>query len=55
MNWKKDRGRNPNGSERVNDIHLSLAEKRAALGRLLTAMTTGFRDEDSSSTRSRMR
>ena len=30
VNWKKDRGRNPDGSERVNDVHLTLAEKRAA-------------------------
>jgi hypothetical protein len=28
--WKKDRGKNPDGSERHNDIHLSLAEKRDA-------------------------
>ena len=30
VKWKKDRGHNPDGSERVNDIHLTLAEKRAA-------------------------
>ena len=30
VNWKKDRGRNLDGSERVNDINLTLAEKRAA-------------------------
>ena len=30
VNWKKDRGRDPDGSERLNDIHLTLAEKRAA-------------------------
>jgi hypothetical protein len=30
VHWKKDRGRNPDGSERHNDIHLSLAEKRGA-------------------------
>ena len=30
VNWKKDRGRNLDGSERVNDIHLTLEEKRAA-------------------------
>jgi hypothetical protein len=30
IHWKKDRGRNPDGSERLNDIHLSLAEKRGA-------------------------
>ena len=30
VNWKKDRGRNLDGSERLNDIHLRLVEKRAA-------------------------
>ena len=30
INWKKDRGRNPDGSERLNDVHLTLAQKRAA-------------------------
>lgn len=34
INWKKDRGKNPPGSpwgeERHNDVHLGLAEKRAA-------------------------
>lgn len=30
VHWKKDRGKNPNGSERHNDIHLTLAEKREA-------------------------
>ena len=30
VNWKKDRGRDPDGSERVNDKHLTLAQKRAA-------------------------
>jgi MmeI, DNA-methyltransferase domain len=28
--WRKDRGKNPDRSERFNDIHLSLAEKREA-------------------------
>lgn len=28
--WRKDRGRNSDGSERDNDIHLSVAEKREA-------------------------
>jgi hypothetical protein len=32
IHWKKDRGRNPDGSERHNDIHLSLAKKLAARG-----------------------
>ena len=30
VNWKKDRGRDPDGSERVNDEHRTLAQKRAA-------------------------
>jgi hypothetical protein len=30
IHWKKDRGKNPDGSERHNDIHLSLADKRDA-------------------------
>jgi hypothetical protein len=30
VHWKKDRGKNPDGSERHNDIHLSLADKAAA-------------------------
>jgi hypothetical protein len=30
IHWKKDRGKNPDGSERHNEIHVSLAEKRAA-------------------------
>jgi len=30
INWNKDRGKNPDGSERINDRHLTLAEKRAA-------------------------
>ena len=30
VNWKKDRGRNSDGSERFNDVHLTLAQKRAA-------------------------
>ena len=30
VKWGKDRGKNPDGSERHNDIHLTLAEKRAA-------------------------
>ena len=28
VNWKKDRGRNPDGSERVNDLHYPSAQKR---------------------------
>jgi hypothetical protein len=27
IHWKKDRGKNPDGSERVNDKHLTLAAK----------------------------
>ena len=30
VNWKKDRGRDPDGSERVNDMHFTLEQKRAA-------------------------
>ncbi|WP_375503681.1 DNA methyltransferase [uncultured Jatrophihabitans sp.] len=30
VHWKKDRGTNSDASERLNDIHLSLAEKREA-------------------------
>ena len=34
VHWNKDRGKNPDGSERQNDIHLSLAEKREARRRV---------------------
>lgn len=30
INWNKDRGTNPDGSERLNDLHYTLAEKQAA-------------------------
>jgi hypothetical protein len=30
IHWRKDRGKNHDEAERVNDMHLSLAEKRAA-------------------------
>jgi hypothetical protein len=30
VNWNKDRGKNPDGSERLNDLHFTRAEKRAA-------------------------
>jgi hypothetical protein len=30
IHWKKDRGTNPDGSERLNDLHFTTAEKRAA-------------------------
>jgi hypothetical protein len=30
IHWRKDRGKNPDGSERHNDIHLTLTEKRTA-------------------------
>lgn len=30
IHWKKDRGKNPDGSERLNDLHLTRAEKEAA-------------------------
>jgi hypothetical protein len=32
IKWTKDRGKNPDGSERHNDLHYTLAEKRAARG-----------------------
>ena len=30
INWKKDRGKNPDGTERHNDVHLTRAEKEEA-------------------------
>ncbi len=30
INWKKDRGTNPDGSERLNDLHVTRAQKEAA-------------------------
>ena len=30
INWNKDRGKNPDGSERLNDLHYTLEEKRSA-------------------------
>lgn len=30
VSWRKDRGTNPDGTERLNDLHPSLAERRAA-------------------------
>ena len=30
IHWRKDRGKNPDGSERLNDLHLTVAEKSAA-------------------------
>ena len=30
VKWDKDRGKNPDGSERINDRHHSLDEKQAA-------------------------
>jgi hypothetical protein len=33
VHWKKDRGTNPDGTERHNDYHCTLAEKRAARGK----------------------
>jgi hypothetical protein len=32
IHWRKDRGKNPDGSERFNDLHFTIAEKRAARG-----------------------
>ena len=33
VHWKKDRGTNPDGTERHNDVHLTLVQKRAARSR----------------------
>jgi hypothetical protein len=30
VHWRKDRGKNPDGSERINDLHYRVAEKREA-------------------------
>jgi hypothetical protein len=30
INWNKDRGKDPDGSERLNDLHYTRAEKLAA-------------------------
>jgi len=32
VKWEKDRGKNPDGSDRHNDLHCTVAEKRAARG-----------------------
>jgi hypothetical protein len=32
IHWRKDRGKNTDGSERLNDLHFTTAEKRAARG-----------------------
>lgn len=37
IHWKKDRGKNLDGSERLNNLHLSLAEKRGARERAARA------------------
>ena len=34
INWNKDRGKNPDGSERLNDLHFKRAEKLAAARRI---------------------
>lgn len=31
VKWEKDRGKNPDGTDRLNDLHPSLAERRASL------------------------
>ena len=31
INWNKDRGKNPDGSERLNDLHFTRAQKLAAI------------------------
>jgi hypothetical protein len=30
INWNKDRGKNPDGSERLNDLHWTRAQKATA-------------------------
>jgi len=30
IHWKKDRGRNPDSSERINDLHFTRAQKLEA-------------------------
>ena len=30
VNWNKDPGRDPDGSERINDLHVGLAARQAA-------------------------
>jgi hypothetical protein len=37
ISWNKDRGTNPDGSERLNDLHYPRAEKEAARATALTA------------------
>jgi hypothetical protein len=32
IKWNKDRGKNPDGSDRPNDLHYTIAQKRAARG-----------------------
>ena len=32
IKWNKDRGTNPDGTERLNDLHRTIAEKQAARG-----------------------
>lgn len=32
VHWRKDRGKNPDGSERLNDLHYTTAEKRSVRG-----------------------
>ena len=44
VKWDKDRGTDPDGSERINDRHLTLAEKRAARGQRVMGEGTTFLD-----------
>ena len=34
IHWRKDRGKNSDGTERLNDVHLTLAEKIEARKRV---------------------
>ncbi len=36
VHWKKDRGKNPDGSERINDLHYTIAEKQQAREKALS-------------------
>ncbi len=40
VNWNKDRGINPDGSERLNDLHLTSTEKRRARETAVESLTS---------------
>lgn len=39
VKWGKDRGLNPDGSERLSDVHLTIAEKQATRKAVYDATT----------------